>query len=539
MAHGGPTREAIRRVKKRAEQDLLKLANVHAVDIAEKYTGGEPTGELSIVVYVDRKRKQVAAKDRVPEEVDGISTDVQEQEPDVLHPALLRLEPDEVTLDASRYDTVAGGMGIGPCRAIYMEPPYVPAEGYYVTVGTLGAIVRDRSSGEALILTNFHVAAVDDGWSVGDDIAQPARNDGGNCPADRVGSLQRAVLSSNVDGAVVSIEERPYACEILAIGDVKGSKAAAEGAAVRKRGRTTELTHGEVISTDYSTTIDFGDGLGSVTLVDQIRIAVDGSQSEMFGTSGDSGSVVVDDDGYLVGLYFAGNSSGTRGVANPIAKVLSELDIEVCVTPKVFDPPKYHHWEGPPWEVKEWWYPEKPHKEWLKWEKPEKEKPEKPEFERWGGGAWPIEEKDPRWEKDVRAEKGPQMEKGPHMESAVPPGSPRQPGPAPRSVGSRRWPDPWAPSLKNFFDAPEGRVKDPKEFVPDKPEYKENKNETKENKEIKDDKDLTYEGPGGAVAPPVSGWHGGWSAPHGGRQHFIPQHLRPDLSAGALRNEPR
>ena len=53
--------ESIRRVKKRIEEELLALPNVHAVDIGEKITDGKPTGELSIVVYVDQK-KNVAAK---------------------------------------------------------------------------------------------------------------------------------------------------------------------------------------------------------------------------------------------------------------------------------------------------------------------------------------------------------------------------------------------------------------------------------------------------------------------------------------------
>jgi hypothetical protein len=51
----------------------------------------------------------------------------------------------------------------------------------------------------------------------------------------------------------------------------------------------------------------------------------------MFGDHGDSGSVVVDANNKVVGLYFAGSSDGT-GVANPIAAVLSALNIDLCIS---------------------------------------------------------------------------------------------------------------------------------------------------------------------------------------------------------------
>ena len=46
-----------------------------------------------------------------------------------------------------------------------------------------------------------------------------------------------------------------------------------------KRGRTTELTHGTVAATDYTTKVDYGDGLGVVTLTNQIRIVNDPAQA--------------------------------------------------------------------------------------------------------------------------------------------------------------------------------------------------------------------------------------------------------------------
>jgi hypothetical protein len=153
-----------------------------------------------------------------------------------------------------------------------------------------------------------------------------------------VGSLQRAVLSDEVDAAVASHTARGHQCSILDIGDVTGTAAAADGMAVRKRGRTSGLTYGTVTDTNLSVTIPYCNGLGDHTLIHQIEIEVDPAQSAVFGQGGDSGSVVVNSAGKVVGLYFAGDETGTVGVANPIASVLSQLDVHMCV-------PKKREWE--------------------------------------------------------------------------------------------------------------------------------------------------------------------------------------------------
>jgi hypothetical protein len=330
---GQPHIAAIRAVKSSVEDELLARPDITAVDIGEKVSKGQPTGRRAIIVYVKKKQplSRLAAADVIPKEINGIPTDVVEDEI-VLHAAMVR-ELDLVPqVDATKYGTLEGGMSMGPCRSVYLSPPDVPTAGNYVFVGTLGALVRDRTSGATMALTNFHVACIDNGWSVGDIQCQPGRVDGGSCPTDRFGTLTRAVLSEHVDGSLVTIDTgRTTDCAILEIGDVKGTNTATVGMAVRKRGRTTGLTYGTVGSVDYSTSINYGDGLGTHILKNQIRVDVDTSHSTQFGDHGDSGSVVVDADNKVVGLHFAGNTSGTLGVANPIQFVLDELNVDLCV----------------------------------------------------------------------------------------------------------------------------------------------------------------------------------------------------------------
>ncbi len=62
-------------------------------------------------------------------------------------------------------------------------------------------------------------------------------------------------------------------------------------------------------------------------MIDQIRMEVLPTFAA-FGLGGDSGSLIVKKKSAVaVGLYFAGPSSGTYGVANQIRRVLSELQI--------------------------------------------------------------------------------------------------------------------------------------------------------------------------------------------------------------------
>ena len=327
---------AIRPVKEAIEDQLLATPGVVGVDIGQKVSGGKPTGELSIVVFVAAKKKKSAlnAKDVVPPVVDGVKTDVQELVIE-LQPAMVQLDGD-LQVDATSYTTLHGGISMGPSRSIFMNPPDVPAPGNYVFVGTLGAMVRDRASGATMALTNFHVACVDSGWAVGNRMVQPGRVDGGSPATQEFGALTRAQLTENTDGAVVTVDSsKAWDYTVEGIGDVAGTAAATTGMAVQKRGRTTEHTFGNVASTDATLSIDYGDGIGSRTLRHQIRISTDTTQSARFSDHGDSGSTVLDMNRNVVGLLFAGSTDGSTTFANPIATALNELGVDLLVRPAV------------------------------------------------------------------------------------------------------------------------------------------------------------------------------------------------------------
>jgi hypothetical protein len=330
-------RAAIRPVKEAVEAALLDKNNVVGVDIAEKEVGGKKTGELSIVVFVDSKKplSKVAKKDQVPEEIEGVKTDVQEITVELqASSALRRVETDfSPFVDGAQYTTLEGGISMGPLRSVHLDPPDVPASGSYIFVGTLGALVRDRASGATMALTNFHVACVNNTWTVGDRMVQQALNDGGNA-AGQFGSLTRATLSDAVDGAVVTLDAgRAWNASVHAVGDVAGTQAATVGMTVQKRGRTTEHTFGRIVSTDFTVTINYGSDVGSHTFHHQIRIEPDTARNPRFSDHGDSGSVILTDDRHVVGLLYGGTNDGSMTFANPIASVLDELSVDLLTAP--------------------------------------------------------------------------------------------------------------------------------------------------------------------------------------------------------------
>jgi hypothetical protein len=310
---------AMREAKRRIEHELLSRPGVNGVDIGFKETDGRPTDQLAIRVLVDKKKKVPPAQ-QIPAEVEGHPTDVIERKFELHQANRGRVEDVSLQSDTGTYDPLKGGCSIGPCRSI----------NGYIYAGTLGAVVRDNATGKSLLLSNFHVMCVDSGWHVGDQMCQPARLDGGSCPANVVGGIARATLAETVDCAVAEITgSRKNVCEIIDIGPINGTAVASIGLAVRKRGRTTALTYGTVDSVDLTVNIDYGDGIGVRTLHHQIGVKPDPAHSTKFSDHGDSGAVVVNQSCQVVGLNFAGDETG-YGIANPIADVLRALNVSMC-----------------------------------------------------------------------------------------------------------------------------------------------------------------------------------------------------------------
>jgi hypothetical protein len=202
------------------------------------------------------------------------------------------------------------------------------ASNLFCCSGTLGALITDGTN--QYILSNNHVLGRSGTAQVGDDVSQPGLIDS-NCNiatvvADFTGAAPLG--PSNVDAAVAQL--RPGQMDSSGFIEDIGVPSStivnpSVGLNVAKSGRTTGFTTGSISSINTSVSIQYQQGCGkgkkfTVTYTGQIVIT-----PGTFSAGGDSGSLIVTNNGSHnpVGLLFGGSSSST--IANPIGQVLQRL----------------------------------------------------------------------------------------------------------------------------------------------------------------------------------------------------------------------
>lgn len=328
--------EEVRRVKKASAEFLLGKRNVVACGVGYKEVGGARTDELCVIVSVAKKvlKEELAPGDLVPQVLEGIKTDVQET-------GVIRALQDRT----GKWRPAPGGVSCGHVD---------------ITAGTLGCLV---SRGDQIyILSNNHVLANSNQGQPGDPILQPGPHDGGTiedqiatleefvpinfgtdiptCPvatgtaailnwmARLVGSQHRLqAFQENpevnlVDAAIA----RPISADlvekrILEIGEPQGVGEGTLGLKIRKSGRTTGLTSGEITQVYATVQVSYGTGK-TATFTDQL---IAGAMS----SGGDSGSAVLDEGDRVIGLLFAGSDSVT--IINRIQNVVEALGVNIAL----------------------------------------------------------------------------------------------------------------------------------------------------------------------------------------------------------------
>lgn len=334
-----PQTDEITEVKEVSKGNLMAMQNVVGVGVGYQVKGGEKTGEYALVVLVSKKLplSALAPQAVLPKNVSGVEVDVVEVG-----------ELRALQTRTSRWRPAPGGVSIGH---------------YKITAGTFGAVVRDRNSGDHLILSNNHVIANSNDAEAGDLILQPGPIDGGSAEQDAIASLERfcpidfgtepgscdtadryARIGNTIAGWLGSkhrlnsmksdpqavnlvdaalarpIDDNDILEEIIDIGTVQGTESGYLGMSVRKSGRTTSFTTGQVSLINATVEINYG-GSRKARFENQL---VTGPMSQ----GGDSGSLVVAGDSLqAVGLLFAGSEQST--IFNPIRAVMDCLEIEL------------------------------------------------------------------------------------------------------------------------------------------------------------------------------------------------------------------
>ncbi len=204
-----------------------------------------------------------------------------------------------------------------------------------ITAGTISCRVTDGTNFYAL--SNNHVYAAENLANINDNVLQPGAHDGGIDPDDAIGTLYDYEeisfdgLDNTIDAAIAlsDAELLGNATPSDGYGTPKSATVAASiNQKVKKYGRTTGLTKGQVYA--INATVNVGYDFGVACFVNQIVIS-----PGTFSAGGDSGSLIVVDgkgrdkanDRKPVGLLFAGSSLVT--IANPIDAVLTRFGVTV------------------------------------------------------------------------------------------------------------------------------------------------------------------------------------------------------------------
>ncbi len=143
-------------------------------------------------------------------------------------------------------------------------------------------------------------------------------------PAAPADTAAQDVPTNLVDCALAKpTHPEMFSDEILQIGKVSGTKPAALGMRVRKYGRTTSYTEGNITLLNATVNIAYN------TIAGQKNARFTGTVvTESMSAGGDSGSLIVDaSENKAVGLLFAGSNLATIFI--PIENVLSALNITI------------------------------------------------------------------------------------------------------------------------------------------------------------------------------------------------------------------
>jgi hypothetical protein len=280
-------------------------SNVIGVGFGIKTTKGTRQPNSNVLrVYVQKKRPKakIRAKERIPPDINGLATDV--------------VETGKI---------IAAMPATGGCSGANPQ----------VAAGTLGCLVRGRSTGNSFILSCYHVLANLSNPNVGDPVFQPAVQAGGMVEIGKLyGWLNLNPSGGNlVDCAVASIDTPgTFTSGLQGIGQINPVPIAANlNQQVMKSGSVSPgVTYGIVTDISADVSVNYPGLSQAFGFVQQI--VVEGTDG-YFAQEGDSGSLVIDQNSHQpIGLLFSvgqDSSGNLLAFVNPIQQVLDQLNVDI------------------------------------------------------------------------------------------------------------------------------------------------------------------------------------------------------------------
>jgi Trypsin-like peptidase domain len=272
-----------------------------------------------------------------------VRTDASGPAPDILRSSLSEVDAEtggRVKVLVEPAAPLVCGAGFGLALALsgaQLRHRMRPAAGgfsaahYQFRYATIGFVVRDRGDVRSTyVLGNNHALALLNRAHPGDPVLQPSRDDGGTLAHDVIGALDRFIpidfgagSTKRVDVALAQVrfcDVEPVVFGLGYPGAVRRSEGIVPGERVQKVGRTSGLTFGRIVAVRCALKIYYGPNLIAV-FENQIL-------STAMCADGDSGSLVLDIDGNVMGLLFG--ISGTHTAINYAEDVEGSLGVVIC-----------------------------------------------------------------------------------------------------------------------------------------------------------------------------------------------------------------
>lgn len=283
---------------------FLSRPNVVGVGLGYKMVRGFYTEQKCIAVFVTRKVpcNELLSNEIIPNCYKGFPTDVKECGMPVCNSLTARVRP------------LINGYSVGN---ILIN-----------NSGTSACLVSDKY---IYILSNNHVFALNNTAPIGSVILQPSVQDGGTIKKDVIGHLNRYIPIKFIEGstepenivdcALCKVISRSFVSPKIAfVGIPKGAVKAKLDENVKKVGRTTEMTTGEIryLSSTFRVSCV---GVGKNALFKKQIVTT------RMGQAGDSGSLLLDESNHALGLYLGSTSAIT--IFNPIQEVLDSLKVKL------------------------------------------------------------------------------------------------------------------------------------------------------------------------------------------------------------------
>jgi tetratricopeptide (TPR) repeat protein len=194
--------------------------------------------------------------------------------------------------------------------------PGISVSSTETTAGTICCIVTNAgapSDDLYLLGPDFLLGTV-----AGTKVVQPGLVDGGVPETDIIAKVTRGVSGVGTVARLTVNSETATSDFSFA-----GTARAQVGQAVRKVGRTTGVTLGTVIDTNFTTQIPYGDGIRTFSGL----IAIRSGNNSPFSLGGDAGAPVVDEQDRLIGMHFAGSKD--LSLVLPIDYIFQELGVKL------------------------------------------------------------------------------------------------------------------------------------------------------------------------------------------------------------------